>query len=80
MKKKNNPLIFEISLIILRRDGVPNLELRRRTSDIETIKTLVSAALHNKPVIVLPVFRDRLQSLSGLVGTGILNYNAENNE
>lgn len=74
---KVSPLLFEISVIVLRKDGIPQIELRRRTSDNETIKILVESALYNKPVIVLPVFRDRLQSLSSLVESGIMHYDPE---
>lgn len=77
IKKIESEILFEISIIVTKKDNLPQLELRRRTSDNETIKTIINCALHNQPIIVLPSFKNKLMSLNSLVKNGIIYYDTD---
>lgn len=71
-KPKTQELPFEVKLIISEQHGKPQVEIRRRTTDPEIIKSLIACAFHNIPVIVQPTFTNRLQSLNTLIDKGII--------
>lgn len=69
---------FEISVIVTTKNDRPCIELRRSVQDPEIIKTLVSCAFHNVPVIVVPRFTNTMQSLNTLVNKGVIYREGEN--
>lgn len=71
------PILFEISVIVTKKDNLPQIELRRRTSDVETMKIIIECALKHQPIIVLPTFKNRLMSINSLVDNGILYYDTD---
>lgn len=85
MKKQTNtthpqvrsPVLFDISVIVTKKDSLPQLELRRRTSDSEAIKFIIECALKNQPIVVLPTFKNRLMSINSMVKTGLLYYDPD---
>jgi len=74
------PLAFEISVIVTQRNQQPCLELRRVTTDNELIKQIISAAFHQKPLIFLPVFKDKIKSIGSLIDKGIIYFDSEKEE
>lgn len=77
-KVEPNQIPLDIKIIITFRNQQPCIELRRCTTDIDIIKSIISCAFHNRPIIVQPTFTNELKSLSSLVDKGILYYNEEN--
>lgn len=71
---------FAVYLQVHKKKGRPALELRRLTTDIEIIKAIILAAMNNKPLVIYPVFRDRIQAYGSLTQKGILKFNSENNQ
>lgn len=78
MKQQVNAgLPFEISVIITHHKGLPCIELRRSTTDIEAIKSLISCAFHSRPIIVLPIFQNRIRAISSLMDKGLIYLNKD---
>lgn len=75
----NNAVVLPltVSLIVSEKNGKPIIEVRRSTSDMQAIKTLISCAFHKKAVTVLPTFTNELKSLSSLVEKGLIYWNEE---
>lgn len=65
---------FQINIHCYYRNGIPTIELRRLITKPDTIKAIVSAAFHDKPIMVLPTFNNRLQALATLCEKNILKY------
>lgn len=63
---------LDISVIISVKNNRPCVELRRAVQTPELIKTLISCAVHNVPVVVMPKFTNRMQSLNTLVEKGVI--------
>lgn len=74
---KEAPLV-EIYLVISQKNSKPILELRRATTNMDLIKTILSCAFKEVPLIVMPTFSNKLKALSTLVDKGIL-YRRNNN-
>lgn len=68
----NNNIPLNVNIISSQQEGKPIIELRRRIFDINIIKTLLSCAFHDRPILILPSFSDKLKSVSTLVDKGIL--------
>ena len=68
----DNPIPISVSIIITEKNNQPCIELRRVTTNAELIKTIISAAFHNRQIIIQPTFKDSMKSLSSLVQKGIL--------
>lgn len=68
----DNSSLWEVSVIITEKNSKPAVELRSMTTDLNLIKTLVSAAYYGRPVIIMPKFTSTMQSLSTCLEKGIL--------
>lgn len=64
--------LINASIIITQRNSLPAIEIRRVTTDPATIKAIVSAAYHDKPIIIMPQFTNKMQSINTLIEKGIL--------
>lgn len=53
---------------------VPTLVIRKDIRDPELIKTILSAAFHDKTVTAMPNFSDKLKALGTLQAKGIIYY------
>ena len=73
-------LPFACSVIITERNGLPAIELRRVTTNIEIIKTIVYCAMNQRDVIIRPSFKDQYKSLAGLIQKGIVYLDKETNQ
>lgn len=76
--KTTAPLLVEVYLIISQKNNKPCIELRRSTTDYSLIKTILSCAFHEIPLIIMPTFSNKLKAVSNLVDKGIL-YKKNNN-
>ena len=70
--KEPDGVPLEVSLIISNKNDKPCLEIRKQTTDIELIKTILSCAFHEVPIITQPKFRDKLKSVSTLIKKGVI--------
>ena len=52
--------------------NLPCIILRRRIEDKEVLKVIVSCALHQQPIICLPIFSNPIKSMSTLIEKGII--------
>lgn len=52
--------------------GKPCIELRKKFTDPELVKQIVSCAWHDTGLTVLPVFNDKVAALGSLVEKGIV--------
>ena len=64
--------LADINIIIKHHNNRPAIELRKVYTDTKIIQTIVSAAYHQKPVIILPRFNNTLQALNKLQEKGII--------
>lgn len=78
--KYTNEQLFNINLIITHKNGQPCLMLRRETTDNQIIKTVLQAAFHEKPIIILPTFNNKLQSINTLIEKGIIYKEIDTNK
>lgn len=61
-----------INMRISHKDGKPSLELRKVTTDNDIIKGIISAAFHEKPIIIYPMFTNKIKSIGTLLEKGII--------
>jgi len=83
-KKETVILPLDVYLIVSQRlignTHKPCIELRRVTTDADIIKNVLSAAFHNKPIIIAPMFRNRTKSMATLIEKGIIYLNNKDNK
>lgn len=70
--KINVPELVEIYLVISQKNNKPMLALRRYITDYDLIKTVLSCAFHEVPLIVMPTFSNKVKAVASLVDKGIL--------
>ena len=68
---------FHINLIIQNSGGKPALELRRMTNNNEVIKLIITAAFESKPILVYPIFKNKLRAAATLCQKHVLQYNSD---
>lgn len=73
-------LPLEIPIIITIKNDSPSIELRKSTTEINLLKQIISCAFHQRPMIFLPVFSNKLKSLNSLIDKGIIYRNPEDNQ
>ena len=71
-------VFVQVPINVSDRGGKPYLELRKAFFDKENIKQIVSAAFHNEPIAVLPVFTDTFRGINSLVQKGIIYKEGDN--
>lgn len=64
--------LMSVNVLIHNKNGVPAVELRSQTTDLNLIKTIISCAYRDIPIIIMPKFSDKLNSISSCVEKGIL--------
>ena len=64
--------LVTVNLITTDRDGKPCIELRKRITDFDLIKTLVRAAYYDRPLVIMPQFQNKFEALGKLCEKGIL--------
>lgn len=66
-----------INVIVSGDNNKPCIHLRRKTNDEALIKLLVQCAFYEQPLIMIPKFRDKFNSLASLTKQGILHKDKE---
>lgn len=56
---------------------LPCIQMKRSTTNPELMKAILSAAFREKPIIIQPMFRNKIQSLATLTSKGIIAYDQE---
>jgi len=72
------PNNVSIQLHIHTKNGIPAIELRRVTQDVDIIKTVINSAFNEIPIIIFPVINDRLRAINSLVNHKIIKFNYNN--
>lgn len=72
--------LVELSIVLTQKNNGPQIELRKAISNTDMIKTIISCAFHNRPIIVQPHFRDRTRALGTLQEKGIIYRDSEKEE
>ena len=75
--KDKIPLV-QVYLVTTQRNNKPCLELRKVTTDYNLMKTILSCAFNEIPLIIMPTFSNKMKAVTNLVDKGIL-YRKENN-
>lgn len=60
---------------VTHQNGKPCIELRKIVTDTEMIKNIVSHALRDESVVIMPIFIDKVRALSSLMKNGIIYRN-----
>ena len=68
---------FAVYLHLLKKNGLHALEIRRITTDYNIIKAILDAAFNEAPIIVFPVFQNKLRAISRLQSENIIKYNPD---
>lgn len=70
------PLV-SIPIIVKNRNSTPCILLRTHITDIDIIKKVISCAFHGRPIILMPIFTNKLRSLASLIEKGIIYRKGE---
>jgi hypothetical protein len=78
----NNVTLIPITLniVVTTNNGSPCIDLRKSITEQETIRAILSAAYHDKYILVAPKFKDKLQALNGLMEKGIIYKDKEKDQ
>jgi len=61
-----------IFIVVSHNNGLPQIGLRKRTTDVNLIKTIISCAFYGQPIILQPTFSDKVRALATLTEKGII--------
>lgn len=67
-----NEIPFNVSIVVTEKNNKPCVELRKTTTDRDTIKRIISCAFHEIPIIVIPKFNNKYHALASLGEKGII--------
>ena len=76
--KQEVPL--SVYIVIMEKGNMPCIEIRKRTTNIDIIKTIISCAFHGRPIILMPTFSDKMRALSSLIQKGIIYKDKKSGE
>ena len=76
-KRKIEGTLCSIPINVKEKNSLPCIELRKAITDSELIKQIISCAFHERPIIILPVFTDKIRGIVSLIDKGIL-YRKDN--
>lgn len=71
--------LMPVNIIVTKKNSKPAIEIRSLTTNPHLIKTMLSAAYHNQPIIIMPTFSNLMQSLNSCIQTGILIKDKDEN-
>jgi hypothetical protein len=71
---ENNKILIplQINVIITEKHGLPAVELRMMTTNMELIKEIITSTFHSREIILRPVFTDVIKSTNSLIQKGII--------
>jgi len=61
-----------VNVQITNLKGKPCLEMRKKFTNPDVIKNIVSSAWHDQSIVIMPIFNDKVNALGSLIKTGIL--------
>ena len=61
-----------IGVIITEKNDAPQLELRKSTGDAQAIRLILSCAFHERPIILQPIFKDKIKAIGSLLDKGVI--------
>ena len=70
--QQQTPIPIQANLHIIRNNGLPRIEIRRALQKKEVIRLVLSAAIQERPVLIMPVFRSKLEAINSLIDSGIM--------
>lgn len=70
-------VLCSVSVVVTEKNNLPCIKLIKEITDTELIKSIISCAFHDRPVILMPKFTDKIKSIGSLVDKGIL-YRKDN--
>lgn len=74
LKEPTQPVVpLTINLHITVRGNQPVLEMRRHILESDAIKTIISCAYYERPIIIQPIFQNKFRALASLIDKGILH-------
>lgn len=68
----NLETLAQISVIVTHKNNNPAIELRMVTQNLDVLKKVVQCAFHGNPIVLMPVFTDKIKSIGSLIEKGIL--------
>ena len=68
----NDNIMMRCGIIVTEKSGNPCIELRKATTNIDTIKTIINSAFEEKPIVIFPSFSNKLRAISSLTEKGII--------
>lgn len=74
MNNQDRPKVILLPIIVTQKNGKAAMEIRKLFTEREIINTLTKAAFRQQPIIVYPIFTDRLKSVHSLIDKGILYH------
>lgn len=75
-----NEIPITVNVLVKSHDKQPCIELRRLIIRSEMIKEIVSAAYHDKPIVILPKFNNKIQAVGALATKKIIYFNQDTQE
>ena len=72
-------LPITLSIVVSQRNGKPVIELRKTITDFITIKKILSCAYHEVPINSMPMFSNKIKSISSMIDKGIVYRNEDDN-
>lgn len=67
---QTNPI--KVNIIVSKKKDTHCIEVRRTIINYDLIKQIILAGLNEEPMIMVPSFNNKLQSLNSLVDNGII--------
>jgi hypothetical protein len=71
-KPINEVVPFYIYVQVQEKNNLPAIELRRLTCEKEIVKAIISAAFREVPIIVMPVFNNKVRSIGSLIEKNLI--------
>ena len=65
-------ILCSIPVYITEKNNLPCIELRKCITNSELIKSVISCAFHERAIVILPSFNDKIKSINNLIEKGIL--------
>jgi hypothetical protein len=77
----DNPIYYAYIQINKNPKGQLQMDIvRRKIKDVNLIRAFVSALYQEKPVLLLPTSRNRLEFMNSLIQNGVVKLDKENNK
>ena len=72
IKPLDGPVILKTRVIITCDNGVPQIEIRKKITNLKNIQDVIRAVLYEQPINIIPMFSDPMKSWAQLHEKGII--------